>query len=210
MKFDQYKKNFMIRIVVLFVIVSNSLIVNATHINEQPQNQAQVQALAKVELNVIITKPAKGHLYINDEDQGNTTTGVTRIIGSITINASVSNGEGGIDRVEFFIDGIIRNTTNDLPYAWFWNDTYVGAATIKVKAFDTAGNETSRSLDVRVMMINEAEIKTIAVAESMMAEPVACGDIGAGLTSSLILNSNNLATDEYQSNPNNLLTIEYS
>lgn len=200
----------MIRIVVLFVIVSNSLIVNATDINEQPQNQAQVQALAKVELNVIITKPAKGHLYINDEDQGNTTTGVTRIIGSITINASVSNGEGGIDRVEFFIDGIIRNTTNDLPYAWFWNDTYVGAATIKVKAFDTAGNETSRSLDVRVMMINEAEIKTIAVAESMMAEPVACGDIGAGLTSSLILNSNNLATDEYQSNPNNLLTIEYS
>ena len=210
MKFDQYKKNFMIRIVVLFVIVSNSLIVNATQINEQPQNQAQVQALAKVELNVIITKPAKGHLYINDEDQGNTTTGVTRIIGSITINASVSSGEGGIDRVEFFIDGIIRNTTNDLPYAWFWNDTYVGAATIKVKAFDTAGNEASRSLDVRVMMINEAEIKTIAVAESMMAEPVACGDIGAGLTSSLILNSNNLATDEYQSNPNNLLTIEYS
>jgi hypothetical protein len=161
MKFSLYKKNFVIRIVALFVIVINSLVVIAIPINGQTQNQAQVQEQAKAELNLIITKPAKGHLYINDEDQGNTATGATRIIGSITIEASASSEEGGIDRVEFFIDGIIRNTTNNLPYAWLWNDTYVGAATIKVKAFDTVGNETSRSLDVRVIMINEAGIKTM-------------------------------------------------
>lgn len=161
MKFSLYKKNFVIRIVALFVIVINSLVVIAIPINGQTQNQAQVQEQAKAELTLIITKPAKGHLYINDEDQGNTATGATRIIGSITIEASASSEEGGIDRVEFFIDRIIRNTTNNLPYAWLWNDTYVGAATIKVKAFDTVGNETSRSLDVRVIMINEAGIKTM-------------------------------------------------
>jgi hypothetical protein len=208
MKFSPYKKNFVIRIVALFIIMSNSLVVNASLINRHTQNQ--VQAQDKMELNVIIMKPAKGHLYINDEDQGNTTTGVTRIIGSITIEASVTGGEGGIDRVEFFIDGINRNTTNDLPYAWLWNDTYVGAATIKVTAFDTAGNESSRSLDVRVIMINEAGIKTMTVAESMMAKAVARGNIRTKLASFLILNSNNLATYKYQSNPNNLLTIKYS
>lgn len=181
-------------IVALFVIVSNSLVVNATPINGQTQNQAQVQGQAQVELNVIITKPAKGHLYVNDEDQGNTATGATRIIGSITIEASVSGGDGGIDRVEFFIDGIIRNTTNVLPYAWLWNDTYVGAATIMVKVFDTAGNESSSSLNVRVIMINVAGIETMAVAKPMMAKAVACDDRGTKLASPLIHLLNNLAT----------------
>jgi len=43
-----------------------------------------------------------------------------------------------------------------------------------------------------------------------MAEAEACGDTGAELASFLTLKSNNLATYEYQSNPNNLYTIEYS
>jgi len=191
MKNSLYKKNFVIGIVTLFVIMSVFPVVNATAINGQTQ--------AQVELNVVITKPAKGHLYINDEDQGNTATGATWIIGRITIEASASGGDGGIARVEFWISEINRSADNEPPYEWLWNDTAVGTITIKVKAFDTAGNEASKSLNVRVIMnLNAAGIETMAVAETMMAEAVTCGDMEAGLASSLILNSNNLATDAYQ------------
>lgn len=166
MKFTPYKKNFLMRIAALLVIMLSYLAVIAVPINGHLQNQSQNQNQSKAALNIVITKPAVGHLYINDQDQGNSTLGITRIIGSITIEVNVSSEESTIDKVEFIIDGIVRNTTNHSPCAWFWNDTYVGAATIKITAYDTDGNQTSKSIKVRVIMINEVEMKMMRLLSS--------------------------------------------
>lgn len=65
--------------------------------------------------------------------------------GSCTVSASVADaGEAptGVDRVEFYVDGGLRATLAEPPYAFAW-DTAVetnGAHSLAVKAYDKAGN----------------------------------------------------------------------
>jgi len=79
------------------------------------------------------------HLYINDREimplPGNT----TMIWGAITIEATAESG-AGIERVEFYIDDELKATLTEEPYLWLWDETALLTHTIKVIAYDNAGN----------------------------------------------------------------------
>ncbi|PKK85288.1 MAG: hypothetical protein CVT48_06120 [Thermoplasmata archaeon HGW-Thermoplasmata-1] len=93
-----------------------------------------------------ITKPKSGYLYVNDIEVGSTGTTNTIIIGDIIIKASASDA-GGIYKVEFYIDGQLKYTDWDSSYEWKWTPS-VGQHTIKVTAYDNAGQSTSRTINV--------------------------------------------------------------
>lgn len=75
-----------------------------------------------------------------------------RIIGTIDIEANVNNGWFGhteVERIEFFIDGELKDTDYSEPYNWTWNERKVGKHTIKVIAYDFEGKSASKEIEVR-------------------------------------------------------------
>ena len=75
-----------------------------------------------------------------------------RIIGNIDIEAYVYEGwfwEGEVDRVEFYIDGNLKETLYFEPYIWTWTERKIGKHTIKVTAYDFEGNSVSKEIEVR-------------------------------------------------------------
>jgi hypothetical protein len=71
--------------------------------------------------------------------------------GSVNISASASDASG-IARVEFSVDGIVRNNDTTSPYAFFLDSTQLskGPHTITAKAFDNAGNQQTATVTVNV------------------------------------------------------------
>ena len=86
---------------------------------------------------VEITKPRKG-LYINDRKIMPLPLKAI-VIGSVTVNVNASDNIG-IAKVEFYIDSELKHTNYTMPYYWLWNETTIGKHTIKVIAYDFAGN----------------------------------------------------------------------
>ena len=66
----------------------------------------------------------------------------------VTIEVDATDNESGIERVEFYIDGELKNTDTDAPYSWIWKDASTRKHTIKVTAFDHAGNSDSQEITV--------------------------------------------------------------
>lgn len=66
----------------------------------------------------------------------------TSIGSRVTVQASASD-EGGINRMELYIDGALQAVKYRNELKWNWNTRKLsdGAYTISVKAYDTAGNE---------------------------------------------------------------------
>jgi len=70
------------------------------------------------------------------------------VVQLITIEANASDNESGIDRVEFFIDGVLKSTDTSKPYSYNWITLRCGKHTITVKAYDNAGNNATSELPV--------------------------------------------------------------
>jgi len=104
----------------------------------------------KAKPNVAIIKPIKGYLYIEDRQIMPTLLGNTIIFGKITIMADASNHESGIQKVEFYVDGILQESVAQQPYAWQWNYLAIGTHLIKVIAYDSAGNSASDEMVVKI------------------------------------------------------------
>ncbi len=66
----------------------------------------------------------------------------------ITIKVDAIDNESGVERVEFYIDGELKNTDNDAPFEWLWKDSLTRRHNIKVTAFDYAGNSNSQEISV--------------------------------------------------------------
>jgi hypothetical protein len=76
------------------------------------------------------------------------------IIGQITIKVDVTDATSGINNVEFFIDDNSTASIVNEPFEWTWDQTAFFTHTIKVKAFDKAGNSVETTKDVRIFNIN--------------------------------------------------------
>lgn len=72
----------------------------------------------------------------------------TLIIGSIDVEVVAYDEESGIDHVEFYVDGDLKSTDFEVPYMWTWGDICFSRYTLKVIAFDNAGNWAPRWLIV--------------------------------------------------------------
>ncbi|UCF12932.1 MAG: hypothetical protein JSW06_01410, partial [Thermoplasmatales archaeon] len=66
----------------------------------------------------------------------------------VTIEVDAIDNESGIERVDFYIDGELKDSDNDAPYSWVWKDATVRKHTIKVTAYDEAGNSDSQEISV--------------------------------------------------------------
>ena len=102
-------------------------------------------------MKVIITKPLENTLYIQDQERRSLSTN-TIIYGPITITANVTS-EITITRVEFYIDGKLKDTDTTAPYTYLWKPIiqFHGFSlkhTIKVIAYDSLGNNASDQLNV--------------------------------------------------------------
>ena len=113
---------------------------------------------------VYIQKPVEGGIYINDKLRF--TDGFISIylhhpliIGPITIEVvAADNVDGGIEKVQIFIDDELRYEDN-APYGthkWKWDDVYSFSEnhwhTIKTVAYDTSGNAGYAEMKVRKIL----------------------------------------------------------
>ena len=52
-------------------------------------------------------------------------------------------GINDMDRVKFYIDGILRDTDTEYPYEWTWDKKSIGRHKIRVIAYDNVSNIAS-------------------------------------------------------------------
>ncbi|RMG66633.1 MAG: hypothetical protein D6715_06455 [Calditrichaeota bacterium] len=72
--------------------------------------------------------------------------------GTINVAADASD-ESGIDRVEFFIDGVFKSADSTAPYEYLWDLAPFADGqthTVYVKAFDKAGNDNAALVAVKI------------------------------------------------------------
>jgi uncharacterized repeat protein (TIGR02543 family) len=68
------------------------------------------------------------------------------IVQLITIEVNASDNQSGINRVEFYINGVLKGNDSSAPYSYDWNEIRSGKRTIKVTAYDNAGNSASAEI----------------------------------------------------------------
>jgi len=78
-----------------------------------------------------LKKPVRGCLYVNDREIMPTFSGNTIIIGKITVEA----GGASFDKVEFYVDDVLKKTVNEQPYRWVWDERAVGKHLLEVKMY---------------------------------------------------------------------------
>jgi hypothetical protein len=101
---------------------------------------------------VSIERPKKGYLYIADREIIPTIFGNTIILGKITVEAKASD-ETGIDRVEFYVDGVLKSTDNEPSYEWRWDETIFFKHTLKVKAYNVDGNTATDEMEAMIFNV---------------------------------------------------------
>ena len=81
---------------------------------------------------VSITSPVNGALV-----QANVT--------NVTINATASDSDGTIYKVDFYVDGVLLATDHSSPYSMTWSNRVLGVHSLVAKAMDNKGAEVSSS-----------------------------------------------------------------
>jgi len=72
---------------------------------------------------------------------------IPRILGKITVTADAFDEEG-IEKVEFYVDDVLKFTDYDKPYPWLWNEFAIGKHKIKVAGYGMGGNEAEDEISV--------------------------------------------------------------
>ena len=105
---------------------------------ELAKNKAQGNPLVSIE------RP-RNCLYVFDKEI--MPMKISVIIGKITIVVDAFD-EDGINKVEFYIDDVLKFTDHDKPYSWIWNEFTIGWHVIKVVACDNEGNKAEDRINV--------------------------------------------------------------
>lgn len=95
---------------------------------------------------LIIIKPEKGFLYINDMKIYY--VGSTIAIGGITVKVNTSDTESGIAKVEFYVDNKLKYTDITAPYEWKWNEKIYCKHKLKTITYNQAGQTKTAEMDV--------------------------------------------------------------
>jgi hypothetical protein len=94
---------------------------------------------------VAITAPEPG-LYLF----GNKLLSMSKvfIIGAFTVEATASDAESGVYRVQFMLDGDLIAEDTEAPFSAYVAAKHMGAGTLKVTAEDFSGNTADDTLDI--------------------------------------------------------------
>jgi len=94
---------------------------------------------------VEIRKPREKFLYIFDREIMPFFD--TVIIGKITVEVDAGD-EDGIERVEFYVDNVLKFTDYNEPYLWLWDKFAMGRHVIKAVAYDNEGNKAEDKIKI--------------------------------------------------------------
>jgi len=97
-------------------------------------------------------KPLEGYLYINDREIIPLYLS-TIIFGSITVEIDAWDNETGINRIEFYVDNVLKATDDKPPYQWIWDEEVFGLHEIKAIAYDNAGNSANSTMNVIIFNV---------------------------------------------------------
>jgi hypothetical protein len=87
------------------------------------------------------------------------------VVGPVEITATATDADSGITRVEFAVDGANLATDTSPPYSAIWDATgaVLGSHTIKVTAYDRAGNSAVATRSVTVGTTDNSTVATPSV-----------------------------------------------
>ena len=95
------------------------------------------------------------------------------VSGAVTVSASASDDQSGVQNVQFFLEGNLLGTDTSAPYSLSWNTSTVANGTYHLTAVakDNAGNTSAVSGTVTVQVNNTATgpkpIKIMALGDSL-------------------------------------------
>jgi leucyl aminopeptidase len=102
---------------------------------------------------LILTTPAPGNMYLNGQALMPLPFGVTVVLGGLTVAAAASDDDTGMDRVEFYLDGVLQDTDDQAPYEFMWDEAALFRHTLGVRAYDRAGNYATIDANVWTVIL---------------------------------------------------------
>jgi hypothetical protein len=96
---------------------------------------------------VEITEPKEGGIYFYEADVFKTRFKTSFNVGPLTIAASANDSISNV-YVEFYIDEQLKDAIHSPPYIWRSPMGFLGLHTIKVIAYDEAGNSAADSVKI--------------------------------------------------------------
>ena len=96
-----------------------------------------------------ITKPVPSLIYLFDRFIFKRLfSDAPIIIGSVSIMVNATDDLSGMDRIELYIDDVLRGNMTDYPYSWTWTDKSFSQHDIKIIAYDKAQNSVIEEIHV--------------------------------------------------------------
>ncbi|MEM1514413.1 MAG: M20/M25/M40 family metallo-hydrolase [Candidatus Thermoplasmatota archaeon] len=102
---------------------------------------------------IYIEKPKAGWLYINDKEIIPINLNYSIIIGRITFEAVAFDNESGVERVEFYLDGELKEIDYTMPYNFSIDERILFFHEIEAKAYDLYQNENSSKVKILIFSI---------------------------------------------------------
>jgi hypothetical protein len=101
-------------------------------------NAGNIEVTKSQLIQIDVTAP---QVTLTNPANGQTVSGVVRL------TATATDGDSGVARVDFYVDGKLEGTSTSAPYRVNWNTKKLakGSHTIYVVAFDRAGNSRATS-----------------------------------------------------------------
>lgn len=119
--------------------------------NKEGVNTTTIK-IEKTSPTVDIKSPKQGYFYFMGRQLLPTLRDKTIIIGRVTVEADVNSTASEIKFVRFYVDGNMKYNDTESPYTWIWGMAF-GRHTLKVEAFDEAGHNASKEIDVTIFSI---------------------------------------------------------
>lgn len=95
-----------------------------------------------------IAKPEDKILYLFDNEIMPTVISKKSVvIGKITIEINTEDSND-VDKVEFYVDHVLKQTLNNPPYKWTWNERGFGDRTITTIVYDESGAASRNEITV--------------------------------------------------------------
>src|SRR5258708_7483187 len=136
---------------------------------------------------------------ITSPAQGATVSGM-----SVSVQASASDVDSAVSKVEFYVDGSLKVTDTSSPYTYSWDTTaYVnGTHTLQTKAYDPSGNVgTSAQVSVTVSNAGLPVISSFSTSPTTISsgQSATLSWTTTGATSASITNIGSVSTSGFQS-----------
>ncbi|HEC81812.1 MAG TPA: hypothetical protein ENI42_05260 [Thermoplasmatales archaeon] len=141
--------------ITLLLLVQNPAICKNEWKNHSPDSLSKTTSIST--LNIEISRPQSGYLYVFDKKLLRLRSEKTLVIGKITVFAHTTNTLN-IKKVDFILDGEVMHTCHYPPYMWTWNTKMYGRGNhlLQIIATDQSDTQTMCSSNVTVISLRKS------------------------------------------------------